>query len=103
MEKPPIRRANTTALPIDDRPEVHRTGGVPGGTSSISLEQDKEIRERERSMQIEQNKPAASKRKPATAGHPELTGEHESETADDGGRTPRSTKGNATRRIRTDN
>ncbi len=93
MEKPPSRRANTTALPIDDRPEVHRTGGVPGGTSPISLEQDKEIRERERSMQIEQNEPAASKRKPASAGDPELTGENESDTADERGPTAGSPEG----------
>lgn len=32
-------RANTTALPIDDRPEVHRP------KPPISLEQDKRIRE----------------------------------------------------------
>ena len=45
-------RANTTALPIDDRPEVHRTGSVSGGTSPISLEQDKELREGERRIRM---------------------------------------------------
>lgn len=46
------QRANITALPIDDRPEVHRTGGVSGGTSPISLEQDKALREGERRVRL---------------------------------------------------
>jgi hypothetical protein len=39
------QRADTTALPIDDRPEVHRAGAGSGLSSPISVEQDKEIRD----------------------------------------------------------
>jgi hypothetical protein len=35
------QRANTTGLPIDDRPEVHQ----PGRSAPISLEQDGDLRE----------------------------------------------------------
>jgi hypothetical protein len=38
-------RADTTALRIDDRPEVHQAGGGSGLSSPISVEQDKEIRD----------------------------------------------------------
>jgi len=41
-EKP---RASTTALPIDDRPEVHQSGMSSGLSAPIPLAQDKEIRE----------------------------------------------------------
>jgi hypothetical protein len=39
------QRANTTAVPIDDRPEVHEAGAGSGRSSPISLEQDKKIRD----------------------------------------------------------
>jgi hypothetical protein len=39
------QRANTTALPIDDRPEVHQAGAGSGKSAPISLEQDKNIRD----------------------------------------------------------
>jgi len=39
------QKANTTAVPIDDRPEVHETGGDSGRSSPVSLEQDKKIRD----------------------------------------------------------
>ncbi|MGE0450595.1 MAG: hypothetical protein AB7Q29_13565 [Vicinamibacterales bacterium] len=45
MDRDERERADTTGLPIDDRPEVHQTGSRPGGTSPISLEMDKDIRE----------------------------------------------------------
>jgi hypothetical protein len=35
------KKAQTTALPLDDRPEVHESGT----RAAISLEQDKRIRE----------------------------------------------------------
>jgi hypothetical protein len=38
-------KANTTALPADDRPEVHQAGAGSGHASPISLEQDKKIRD----------------------------------------------------------
>lgn len=39
------QRANTTALPIDHRPEVHETGAGSGTSSPIPADQDKNIRE----------------------------------------------------------
>jgi hypothetical protein len=39
------QKANTTALPADDRPEVHEAGLGTGHSSPISLEQDKKIRD----------------------------------------------------------
>jgi len=39
------QRADTTSLPIDDRPEVHRTRAGSGGSAPIALDQDKELRE----------------------------------------------------------
>lgn len=38
-------RAERNALPIDDRPDVHQTGSGDGGTSPISLDLDKDLRE----------------------------------------------------------
>jgi len=38
-------RANTTALPINERPEVHQAGAGSGRSAPISLEHDKELRE----------------------------------------------------------
>jgi len=38
-------KARTTALPADDRPEVHQAGAGSARSGPISLEQDKEIRE----------------------------------------------------------
>jgi hypothetical protein len=37
--------ANTTALPIDDRPEMHQAADGSGKSAPSSLEQDKEIRD----------------------------------------------------------
>ena len=39
------QKAQTTALPINHRPEVHQAGAGSGTPGVISLEQDKEIRE----------------------------------------------------------
>jgi len=39
------KSANTTALPPDDRPEVHQQGTAAGRSAPISLEQDKKIRD----------------------------------------------------------
>jgi hypothetical protein len=38
-------KPTTTALPIDDRPEVHHPGAGSGRSAPISLEQDKDIRD----------------------------------------------------------
>jgi hypothetical protein len=38
-------RSSTTALPIDDRPEVHQAGPEPGRSAPIPLEHDKKLRE----------------------------------------------------------
>lgn len=38
-------RANTTALPIDDRPEVHQPGPEAGRSATIPLQHDKELRD----------------------------------------------------------
>ena len=38
-------RANTTALPLAEKPEVHRGGAESGRSSPISAEQDRDIRE----------------------------------------------------------
>jgi hypothetical protein len=39
------QRANTTALPIDDRREIHQAGAGSGRSAPISLEQDKQLRD----------------------------------------------------------
>ena len=38
-------KADTTAIPIDTREEVHDAGGGSGTSSPISQEQDKDLRE----------------------------------------------------------
>jgi hypothetical protein len=43
MDEP--KRAKTTALPIDNRPEVHEAGAGTGRSAPISLEQDKRLRD----------------------------------------------------------
>jgi hypothetical protein len=39
------QRAAITALPIDDRPEVHEAGAGSGRSAPVPLEQEKSIRE----------------------------------------------------------